>query len=126
MLTNLDSQSGRRHNLLSAAADLAPNRTREIEALIADLTANRESPLMTAAFQAWFRSAPGFRALLRNWLNGLGPLTYLTTDDVADKPQWEDEQMHRLTYYRGEAGGRVFYFTVGFTRDGKVGRFELH
>ncbi len=80
---------------------------------------------MSEQFRAWYATAPGFRAFFGNQVRGLGALSYLGSDAIAGRVLWNPEPLDRLLYYRGDAAGRIIYFTVGLTSAGKVGRLDI-
>ncbi len=144
VLTNLDMPSGRRHpvflaqaiagalrpelappELLSGGTDPAPEVTRTLESLLADIAADRTTSMFSPAYARWWATAFGRRAVMRNQLRGVGPLTYVGYDDVASRRLWDPEPLARLVYYRATVEGRTQHLTVGLTSDGKVARLSI-
>jgi CubicO group peptidase (beta-lactamase class C family) len=144
VLTNLDSPSGRRHaprlaravagavrpaltppEALAPRADPAPQITRGIDTLLADIAANRRPALFSDAYAGWWATALGRRAVARNQLRGVGPVSYVASDEVAGRTLWDADPLVRLIYYRATAGDRTLQLTVGLTREGKVGRLDM-
>jgi hypothetical protein len=144
VLTNLDMPSGGRHavllaraiagvvrpaltppELLTATTDPMPAVTASIESVLADIAADRPPSLFAPAFDGWWAAAFGRRTLLKNQLRGIGPLTYLGSDAVADRPLWDADPLARLVYYRTTSGDRVQHVTVGLTADGRIGRLDV-
>jgi CubicO group peptidase (beta-lactamase class C family) len=111
---------------LAPRADPAPERTRALSALLADVAAGRESPTMTAAHAAYFRGLPPIaRDPLGAQLAGLGPLAFLGCDEVAGKGIRITDPIERICHYRAEAGGRPTWFTFWLTREGKAAHLRL-
>ena len=111
---------------LAPRADPAPERTRALQALLADLAEGRESPAMTAAHAAYFRALPPIaRDPLRTALAGAEPLAFVACDEVAGKGIRITDPIERICHYRGTAGGRPTWFTFWLTRDGKAAHLRL-
>jgi hypothetical protein len=144
VLTNLDTPSGGRHavllaraiagvvrpaltppEMLTAATDPTPAVTASIESVLADIAADRTPSLFAPAFERWWATAFGRRALLKNQLRGIASLTYLGSDDVAGRALWDADALTRLVYYRTTAGDRVQQVTVGLTADGRIARLDI-
>lgn len=145
LLTNLDSEGGKRHAKPLARAiaglvrpELAPPHMLEprtdpdertaltIQALVADIAARRASDAMSPAYRSWYDSAPGARAWMRRQFDGTAGLRFLAADDLAGKPLWGSEPIRRLVHYAGDARGQKIYITAGMTEDGKVATLDYY
>jgi D-alanyl-D-alanine carboxypeptidase len=145
VLTNLDAPSGGRHpallarsvagawkpelrppHMLAPTQDPQPNLTRDVQTFVADLSARREPAAATTDFRSWYAVNPGYRALAANQLRDVATVTYLGSTAMSGRTSWDGLALDRLVYYRGAAGNRTFFLTVGTTGDGKVARFDFY
>jgi D-alanyl-D-alanine carboxypeptidase len=115
-------------DLLTPQADPAPQTTREINALLAELAQERDSSSLTAAYQTYYNSQPPpLRQADARLLKSLKSLTYLTSDDVAGRRLKRlGEAVVRIAYYKGELESKPYYFTFWLTPEGKVAYLRFY
>jgi D-alanyl-D-alanine carboxypeptidase len=144
VLSNLDAASGARHHrrlaqlvagavrpalqppeVLAVVTDPAPEVTERVTLALQDLAAGRAPRGVSQAYQSWWESAFGRRAVFQRQLRGLGSLEFLATDQVAGMPQWESEAIVRLVHYRASVEGNTLNITVGLLADGSIARLDV-
>jgi CubicO group peptidase (beta-lactamase class C family) len=144
VLTNLDGPSGSRAaslargiagcvrpeyrtpQMLTPEPDPRPETTLEIRTLIAALAEGNNSPTMSAGYQAFYTSLPrSIRQEDAGLLKALKTLNYITSDEVDGRGLKINEPISRISYYKGEIGERVYYFTIWLTKEGKVARMRF-
>jgi hypothetical protein len=112
--------------LASPGPDPDPALTDQVTALISALVAKEESPVMSAAYRAWYRSTV---APWRSWIGGqlsrLGPPRFLATARLGGRSIWGAEPLDRVVYYALSRPGGTAYLTIGVTADGTIGRVDL-
>lgn len=145
VLTNLDGPSGSRAaslargiagrvrpeyrvpQMLASEPDPRPETTLEIRALLSALAEGNDSPTMSVGYRAFYTSLPpSIRREDAELLKALKSLIYITSDEVEGRGLKINEPIARISYYKGEIGERVYYFTIWLTKEGKVARLRFN
>lgn len=145
VLTNLDSDSGRRHpkrlaraiagafnpqyappDMMTPQSDPDPETARAVQSVLADIGSGRASASMSAGYRAWYESAPGARAWMRRQLGSAGAVRFLGRDEMAGRPLWGSEPVERLVHYSTEVNGQTMYLSAGVTRQGQVAALDYY
>lgn len=115
-------------DLLTPQADPAPQTTRALSALLAELAQERDSSSLTAAYQTYYNSQPPpLRQEDARLLKSLQSLTYLASDDVAGRGLKRlGETVARIAYYKGELESKPYYFTFWLTPEGKIAYLRFY
>jgi CubicO group peptidase (beta-lactamase class C family) len=99
--------------------------TSRVRALLADMAARHDSPVMSDRYRTWYTSMPmGWQSFMGRQLGALGPLEYLGTDALGGRSIWGTEPVERLVYYAARSGPGRAYVTIGVNKDGKIGRMD--
>jgi CubicO group peptidase (beta-lactamase class C family) len=150
VLTNLDGPSGSRPaslargiaglvrpayrppEMLAPEPDPRPESAREMRALLSGfaegLAEGQDSPIMTAAYRAFYNSLPPpVRQEEAQLLKALKTFTYLASDNVEGRGlKRMGEPIARICYYKAELGQKVYYFTFWLTKEGKVAQLRFN
>lgn len=143
VLTNLDVRSGANAPALARRVaelvrpeyasplalperpDPSPSTTAVLRTLLADLAAQRASPVMTPGNRAYYEALPPpARQQLATQLSGMQRLTFLAGDTVRN-PWRGAEPTARVAHYRAEADGRPLLLSFELTGDGHVVTLQL-
>lgn len=150
VLTNLDVPSGSRPasltrgvaglvrptyrppEMLAPEPDPRPETTRQMRALLSNLAEGlaegQDSPIMTAAYRAFYNSLPlPVRQEDAQLLKALKTFTYLASDNVEGRGlNRMGEPIASICYYKAEFGQKVYYFTFWLTKEGKVAHLRFN
>jgi CubicO group peptidase (beta-lactamase class C family) len=113
----------------AAQTDPDPAMTRNLDAVLGDIAAGKESPLITAGWGATLRNLPPqAREELASWRKEQKAFTFLGADEItgpAAPDERNGEPVRRVCYYKmTTAAGPAVYWTFYLTPDGKVADAE--
>ncbi len=139
VLTNLDGPSGSRAASLARGVagyvmedlrppetlepqpDPSPETTSKLRALLSDLGQGKESSILTAEHEAFFKRVPlEERGDVVGLFKSVGSLTFIAADVPSGSVRRLSQPVRRIGYYRADVEGKRFYFTFWLTGEGKV------
>ncbi len=112
--------------LAPIAPDADAALTAKVTTLVADLVARRESAVTSAAYRAWYATAPApWRAYVGGQLGRLGPPRHVMTVPLGGRSIWGAGPLDRLVYYTLPGPNSQARLTIGVTKGGEIGRVDF-